>query len=216
MSNMSNMSNISNTENIKIIRRIEDINEDCWCRLIEENLNAAKKLGFGLFFETFKEYVENSAFSEDDILNICLKVNEAIWDDCPNAKGSEIKFDLEEEKSEPKSSLEQFGFKNPNDHNIEILKVYENYEQKEYVGVIIFKNNIFPMKWDSEGKSLTDDWDFNLEPIEYKQRLYTKPNNEGFLPKQKFKVSWTRDMSSSLESTGWRLATNEEIEKFKI
>ena len=206
---------------MKLIRKIEDINEDCWCRLTEENLNNLKKLGFQTAFETFEEYAEDSAFNGIDILNICLKVNEAIWDDYPNAKGPEIKFELEEEKSEPKNSLEQYGFKNPNSYDVEILKVYENKGKKEYVGSIILKNsNIFeddiiPMKWNSEGKALLG-LDFNLEPIEYKQRLYTKPNNEGFLPKQKFKVSWTRDMSDSLESTGWRLATNEEIERFKI
>lgn len=200
---------------MKIIRKIEDINEDCWCRLTKENFNATKKLGFGLYFETFEEYAENSAFDEDDILNICLKVNEAIWDDWTKAKGLEIKFGLEtEENSEPKNSLEQFGFKNPKGYNVEILKVYENRGKKEYVGSIFFEDDIIPNKWDSEGKALLG-LDFNLESIEYKQRLYTKPNNEGFLPKQKFKVSWTRDMSSALESTGWRLATNEEIENFK-
>ena len=200
---------------MKLIRKIEDINEDCWCRLTEENLNNLKKLGFQTAFETFEEYAENSAFNGIDILNICLKVNEAIWDDYSNAKGPEIKFELEEEKSEPKNSLEQYGFKNPNSYDVEILKVYENKGKKEYVGSIFFEDDIIPMKWDSEGKALLV-LDFNLEPIEYKQRLYTKPNNEGFLPKQKFKVSWTRDMSDSLESTGWRLATNEEIEGFKL
>lgn len=200
---------------MKIVRKIEDINEDCWCRLTKENFNAIKKLGIKMSYNSFEEYTEDSAFNGIDIFNICLKVNEAIWDDYPNAKGPEIKFELEEEKSEPKHSLEQYGFKNPNGYDIEILKVYEINGQKEYVGVIIFKDNVFPMKWDYEGKSLADNWNFNLEPIEYKQRIYTKPNNEGFEPKQKFKVSWTRDMSSSLESTGWRLATNEEIERFK-
>ena len=200
---------------MKLIRKIEDINEDCWCRLTEENLNNLKKLGFQTAFETFEEYAEDSAFNGIDILNICLKVNKAIWDDYPNAKGPEIKFELEEEKSEPKNSLEQYGFKNPNSYDVEILKVYENKGKKEYVGSIFFEDDIIPNKWNSEGKALLV-LDFNLEPIEYKQRLYTKPNNEGFLPKQKFKVSWTRDMSDSLESTGWRLATNEEIERFKI
>ncbi len=201
---------------MKIVRKIEDINENCWCRLTEENFSNLKKLGFKLNFETFEEYTKNSAFEEEDIFYIDSQCKLVFWDFSKKAVNiPEIKFKLEEEKSESKNSLEQYGFKNPNGYDVEILKVYENNGQKEYVGVIILKDNIFPMKWDYEGKSLTNDWNFNLEPIEYKQRLYTKPNNEGFLPKQKFKVSWTRDMSSSLESTGWRLATNEEIENFK-
>lgn len=208
---------MSNIENIKIIRKIEDINEDCWCRLTEENFNNLKKLGFELGFETFEGYEKNSVFEEEYIFYIDSQCKLIFWDSSKKAVNvPEIKFELgEEEKSESKNSLEQCGFKNPNGYDIEILKVYENNGQKEYVGVIVFEGDIIPMKWDYEGKSLTDDWNFNLEHIEYKQRLYTKPNNEGFLPKQKFKVSWTRDMSSSLESTGWRLATNEEIEKFK-
>lgn len=206
---------------MKIIRKIEDINEKSWCRLTKENFNNLKKLGIKTLYDSFEEYAEDTAFEEDDVLNISHEANEAIWIGCAYAEGLEIKFELEEEKSEPKNSLEQFGFKNPNSYDVEILKVYENKGKKEYVGSIILKNsNIFeddiiPMKWNSEGKALLG-LDFNLEPIEYKQRIYTKPNNEGFLPKQKFKVSWTRDMSDSLESTGWRLATNEEIERFKI
>ena len=203
---------MSNIENIKIIRKIENIDENCWCRLTEENFNNLKKLGFELVFETFEGYSKNSVFEEEDIFYIDSQHKLVYWDSSKKATNvPEIKFEL----GEPKNSLEQYGFKNPNGYNVEILKVYENNGQKEYVGVIVFKNNIFPMKWNFEGKSLTDDWNFNLESVEYKQRLYTKPNNEGFLPKQKFKVSWTRDMSSSLESTGWRLATNKEIENFK-
>lgn len=202
---------------MKIVRKIEDIDEDCWCRLTEENFNAIKKLGIKMSYNSFEEYINKPGFDETDIFYIYYEDKKfANWeDDDLDCNTPEIEFVLEEEKSEPKNSLEQYGFKNPNGYDIEILKVYENSVQKEYVGVIIFKNNIFPMKWDSEGKSLADNWNFNLEPIKYKQRLYTKPNTEGFEPKQKFKVSWTRDMSSSLESTGWRLATNEEIERFK-
>lgn len=200
---------------MKIVRKIEDINENCWCRLTEDNFNAIKKLGLRTAYNSFDDYTKTYEFRPFDIFTFKSGINEAQWNMRQSYKGPEIKFELEEEKSEPKHSLEQYGFKNPNGYDIEILKVYENSGQKEYVGVIIFKNNIFPMKWNFEGKSLTDDWNFNLEPIEYKQRIYTKPNNEGFLPKQKFKVSWTRDMSSALESTGWRLATNEEIENFK-
>lgn len=201
---------------MKIVRKIEDINENCWCRLTEENFNNLKKLGFELYFETFEEYTKNPAFDEEDIFYTNPQHKLVYWDYSKKAVNiPEIKFELEEEKSEPKNSLEQYGFKNPNGYDVEILKVYETNGQKEYVGVIVFKGDIIPMKWDYEGKSLADNWNFNLEPIEYKQRIYTKPNNDGFLPKQKFKVSWTRDMSSALESTGWRLATNEEIENFK-
>jgi len=201
---------------MKIIRKIEDINEDCWCRLTEENFNAVKRLGIKMSYDTFNEYTSKCKYNKSDIFYIPKGIKYANWYLGASARGQEIKFELEEEKSEPKNSLEQYGFKNHNnDYDVEILKVYEINGQKEYVGVIKFLDEIHPTSWDSEGKSLTDDWNFNLEPIEYKQRIYTKPNNEGFLPKQKFKVSWTRDMSSALESTGWRLATNEEIENFK-
>lgn len=196
---------------MKIVRKIEDIDETCWCRLTEENFSNLKKLGFELAFETFEEYAKNSAFEEEDIFYIDSQYKFVYWDFSKKAVNTpEIKFEL----GESKNSLEQYGFKNPNGYDVEILKVYEIDSKKEYVGVIIFKDNIFPMKWDYEGKSLTDD--FHLEPIEYKQRIYTKPNNPGFLPKQKFKISWTRDMSSSLEDTGWRLATNETIDNFKL
>ena len=207
---------MSNIENIKIIRKIEDINEECLSRLTEKNFNNLKKLGFKLTFETFERYAESSAFEEEDIFYV-TQYKVVYWT-YSEKEGiiPELKFELDEPKPEPKNSLEQYGFKNSNGYDVEILKVYENNGQKEYVGVIVLNNNIFPMKWNYEGKSLTDDLDFNLEPIEYKQRLYIKHNTEGFKPEKKFKVSWTRDMSSSLESTGWRLATNEEIENFKI
>lgn len=47
------------------------------------------------------------------------------------------------------------------------------------------------------------------------KKIYTKLNSPGFNPKQKFKVSWTEKMSKGLEESGWKLATNEEIEGFK-
>ena len=200
---------------MKIVRKIEDINEDCWCRLTEENFNNLRKLGIVTHFNTFNEYTSKNHYKKSDIFYFPKGTLFANWFTGVSAKGSEIKFELEEPKEDPKNSLEQYGFRNTNNVDIEILKVYEINGQKEYIGIVIFKGCIVPMKWDYEGKSLILNWNFHLEPIEYKQRLYTKLNTEGFSPKQKFKVSWTRDMSTSLESTGWRLANNEEIENFK-
>lgn len=196
---------------MKIVRKIEDINEDCWCRLTEENFNNLQKLGIKMCYDTFNEYTSKNNYKKSDIFYFPKGILFANWFTGVSAKGTEIKFELED----PKNSLEQYGFRNTSNVDIEILKVYEINGQKEYIGIVIFKGCIVPMKWDYKGKSLILSCNFHLEPIEYKQRLYTKLNTEGFSPKQKFKVSWTRDMSAGLESTGWRLANNEEIENFK-
>jgi hypothetical protein len=114
-----------------------------------------------------------------------------------------------------------YEFEKPTDFKVELLKAYS----KHIIGqVVTHKGRIYPCAWSFNGKqydsSPIDIFCQNMFPLkpikEYQQRIYTKQNVEGFKPTQKFKISWTKDMSRTLEDGGWILATNEEIEALKI
>ena len=49
---------------MKIVRKIEDINEDCWCRLTEENFNNLQKLGIKMCYDTFNEYTSKNNYKK--------------------------------------------------------------------------------------------------------------------------------------------------------
>ena len=108
--------------------------------------------------------------------------------------------------------VKELGFCNPKSFNIEILKIIGGRNDIEYIGTV---NNNVPAKWNAEGICLNLSSEYNLYK-EYKQRIYTKLNAKEFYPLQKFIVSSTEKMSTTLENQGWRLATNDEIEEFKI
>ena len=83
---------------MKIVRKIEDINEDCWCRLTEENFNAVKKLGIKMCYNSFDDYSNKREFEETDIFHIYYdeKIYANWEDEYLKCNALEIKFELEE------------------------------------------------------------------------------------------------------------------------
>lgn len=200
---------------MKIIKTKEDLlNGDFWCYATRENYNALQKLGITKFcYGSFQEYLDNCIFDTTDVFQFLHDATafEAKWYNRGDRRGEEFGFDFNSD-IQKSSSIEDYGFQEPSEFTVEILKVFKSDESTEYIGVI---NDNIPAKWNAEGKCLNPSAAYNLYR-EYKQRIYTKQNTTGFSPKQKFKVSWTEKMSLQLEQSGWKLATNEEIEGFKI
>lgn len=199
-----------------IVKRKEDICSGSWCRLTKENFDYISRLDIGLGYFKFEAYELNPMYKDTDIFifekNIFTDEVWVCWGCEEDGTGSEIVFDLDSDSNH----LSKYGFKNKNNIEIELVSSYIHKGISIYYGIIKPNDGrIMPSSWDSEGNNMSGH-DYHLEPLNYKQRIYTKPNNPGFLPEQKFKVSWTRDMSCSLEYTGWRLATNEEIDNFKL
>lgn len=107
--------------------------------------------------------------------------------------------------------ISRLEFLEPETFKAEIFKIFGGIDFVEYIGVV---NDNIPAKWLADGTCVNPGKGYTLYK-EYKQRIYTKLNSLGFNPKQKFKVSWTEKMSIGLEQSGWRLATNNEIQGFK-
>ena len=196
---------------MKLVKRIEDIQDDMWCRATEENFNVLRKLGLDCGQKVWKEISDDPSFLSTDILFIGENTIYFSWYDYADRSGDEFTFN--QEPQEPQGSLlSRLEFLEPETFKVEILKIFEGVGFVEYIGVV---NENIPAKWNSDGVCLNPSKGYSLFR-EYKQRIYTKENAPGFNPKQKFKISWTEKMSFGLEKSGWRLATNEEIESFKI
>lgn len=197
---------------MKIIKTAEDLlNGDFWCYATRENYDALQKLGITDFcYDSFDEFLNNPTKQRNDVFNLLADegLEEVHWYNYEDKIGEEFSFEFNVKSS----CIEDFGFQEPVGFSIEILKVYKSDETTEYIGVI---NDNIPAKWNSDGICVNPSAGYNLYR-EYKQRIYTKLNTPGFFPKQKFKVSWTEKMSQGLEQSGWKLATNEEIDAFKI
>lgn len=194
---------------MKIVKSREDIVDGMWCLATEGNFNALLELGFASrYHDTRNSLSTDKRFANTDIFKIdtsaCIFGWHSGWID---DRGEEISFDIKEQSS----SLSRLGFIEPETFKVEILKIV-NSKETEYIGVV---NENIPAKWNSDGVCLNPGKGYSLFR-EYKQRIYTKDNILGCNPKQKFKISWTEKMSLGLETSGWRLATNEEIESFKI
>ncbi len=197
---------------MKIIKYREDIVDGMWCRATEENFNALKNLGFDSWFHTWNEHTIEANFSETDVFLVNNKTNYIRWLGY-NVVESRDEFTFNQESQEPQGSL-FIGteFLEPETFKVEILKIFGGVGFVEYIGTI---NECTPAKWNSEGICLIHSEKYNLYKA-YKQKIYTKPNSHGFYPKQKFTISSTEKMSTSLEKQGWKLATNEQIESFKL
>lgn len=109
-------------------------------------------------------------------------------------------------------NLESLGFLTPETFIARVFLIHHSANSAEYIGCI---NNNTPAKWSFDGTCIFPGNTYSLFK-EYKQRIYIKENSPGFNPKQKFKISWTEKMSKQLEESGWRLATNDEIDGFKV
>lgn len=193
---------------MKIIKRIEDIQPNMWCRATKENFNALRELGLDSVQKVWKEISDDPSFLSTDILFIGNNTIYFYWNDYDDRSGDEFTFN-----QEPQGSLlSRLEFLEPETFKVEILKIFGGVGFVEYIGTI---NECIPAKWNSEGICLIPSEKYNLYK-EYKQKIYTKPNSHGFHPKQKFKISWTENMSQGLEQSGWKLATNEQIEGFKL
>ena len=205
---------------MKIVRTKEDISKNIWCKATEENFNALKKLGLCSYHSDWENISNEHNFLDTDILSIREEVNWFAWYDYVDRLGNE-EFVLDislkeecnifEESLIHKDNLEALGFLTPETFNARIFSIYKSDKTTEYIGVV---NKNIPAKWLADGTCVNPSKGYTLYK-EYKQKIYTKLNSPGFSPKQKFKVSWTEKMSISLEQSGWKLATNEEIDGFK-
>lgn len=200
---------------MKIVKRIEDIQGDMWCYATRENYYALKTLGYksSIIF-SWSDIINHESYKSDDIFLFNTSGNFG-WYELLYKQGIEVSFDLkngaEKESSPNITDLFLNKFVYPDNFNIEIFKILGTGKNIEYIGIV---NNI-PAKWDFNGVCVNPSKSYSLYR-EYKQRIYTKPNTAEFHPKQKFIISSTEKMSSTLEKQGWRLATNDEIEEFKF
>lgn len=193
---------------MKIVKTKEDITKNTWCRATEENFNALKKIGLSNYHSDWESISDEHNFLDTDILLIADEVNYFHWYDYADRDGDE--FVLEESLIH-RGNLESLGFLTPETFNAQIFSIYNSANETEYIGVV---NKNIPAKWVSDGTCVNPSKGYTLYK-EYKQKIYTKLNSSGLKPKQRFKISWSEMMSLGLEQSGWRLATNEEIESFK-
>jgi hypothetical protein len=190
---------------MKVVKTKEDIKGPMWCKATEENFNYLQKIGISCWHNNYKSLCNEPNYLDSDVF--CFtdgsKNDYAVWSYYEDRKGEEFMFE--------ESAINNFGFLIPETFEAEIFKVYVSKDTTEYIGVV---NKNIPAKWLADGTCVNPSSGYTLYK-EYKQRIYTKPNSPGLYPKQKFKISWTNNMSIGLEQSGWRLATNDEIEGFK-
>lgn len=192
-----------------IVTSKEDIKPGMYCVATESNFNKLKKLGFQLGYNNFENYLNNPTFRNSDIFTFKYSPI-ADWEPIVSATSLGL-FEFQFQEETGKFNIQQFGFEEPMNFKAQIFTRYMNFGYIEFIGSV---NGNVPAKWDINGICLNLSSEFNLYK-EYKQRIYTKPNSPGFYPKQKFKISWTEAMSKGLEQSGWKLATNEEIDGLK-
>ena len=205
---------------MKIVKTKEDITKNTWCRATEENFNYLKKLGLSSYsyHSDWESISDEHNFLDTDILLIGEEVSYFAWHDYVDGLWCEefvLDILLKEESEESllyKGNLESLGFLTPETFNARIFSIYNSANETEYIGVV---NKNIPAKWVSDGTCVNPSKGYTLYK-EYKQKIYTKLNSSGLKPKQRFKISWSEMMSLGLEQSGWRLATNEEIENFKL
>ena len=195
---------------MKIVKTKEDITKNSWCRATEENFNALKKLGLRNSHSDWESMSNKYNFLDTDILFIG-EDNYFSWYDYSDKSGEEFVLDILLKEEYQSSLLSRLGFIEPETFKAEIFKIFGAIDFVEYIGVV---NDNIPAKWLADGTCVNPGKGYTLYK-EYKQRIYTKLNSLDFKPKQKFKVSWTEKMSNGLEQSGWRLATNDEIQGFK-
>lgn len=193
---------------MKLVKTKEDITKNTWCRATEENYNTLKNFGLDCYHGDWESISVEHNFLDTDILLIGEEVSYFAWFDYDDELGEE--FVLEESLIH-RGNIESHGFLTPETFIAQIFSIYQSANATEYIGVV---NKNIPAKWLADGTCVIPGEKYNLYN-EYKQRIYTKHNSPGFYPKHRFKISWTEKMSLGLEKSGWRLATNEEIEGFK-
>jgi len=192
---------------MKIVKTKDDIVGDMYCAATKENYEKLIKLGYDAWKCSNEYFYKLPRYELTDVIQLSTNYNTMHWYDEIDKRGTEFKF----EDAQDDLSLHALGFLEPETFNVKIFSCYTSNDVKEYIGVV---NGYLPAKWNSDGICLNPSKGYNLYR-EYKQVLYTKDNNPGFYPKQKFIVSRTELNSKHLEETGWRKATNAEIETFK-
>ena len=103
-------------------------------------------------------------------------------------------------------NLNRLGFEIPSKE----LNINEIFFKDKYNIIHGRVNNDEIIRWLSSGVCCTHPDKYNLVKI-HKQTIYVKDNSEGFYPKRKLKVSWTKDMNNHLEETGWKKVSKEEL-----
>lgn len=158
------------------------------------------------------------------------------WEDCFNNKVWEDIEWVEESKTEIEQTIseeptktfvnnfEQYGFKG--DFDGEILKEIDG----KLIGYIKENGKVLTIEWNNgigtlieAGYQMIYYSKYNLTPIikewyDEDYWIFVKdrgveghPNN----PQKKFKFAWTEGMCKNLRESGWRLASDEELELMK-
>ena len=105
-----------------------------------------------------------------------------------------------------KINFTDFGFEIPSEE----LNINEIFFKDRYNIIHGRVNNDEIIRQFSNGVCCTHPDKYNLVKIP-KQTIYVKDNSEGFYPKRKLKVSWTKDMNKSLEGAGWKKVSKTEL-----
>lgn len=101
-------------------------------------------------------------------------------------------------------NFDSFGFHEPHFKGVELFF-------KDKHDILHGKYDNEAIRWDKDGICSTHIDLYRIYPINNKQTIYVKDNSEGFYPKRKLKVSWTKDMNNHLEETGWKKVSKEEL-----
>lgn len=191
-----------------------DLPDNCFCDTNQQNFDRLVVLGFNFVgfrtgvINSFKQLSDRVTLRIDDVFQ--MNPNDRSFYLCGHniAAGTKINFFKKEseEQSPPTIFIKPVGF------NIEILKEIKTNNGLEYYGLVYDNDVTIIVTWNETGECCYKKYSLHKE---YKQTMFTKLNSEGFYPSRKFKFSWTADMSKHLEESGWRRATDEEIEGFK-
>lgn len=154
------------------------------------------------------------------------------WADCLNKEIWEDLEWVEESKTEVKqpiksfiNNFEQYGFKG--DFDGEILKEFDD----KFVGFVKENGVFYAMEWHKKGNNPAEAFyanfayssQYSLTPIvkewyEEDYWIFVKDRGENSYsnsPQKKFKFAWTEGMCKNLRESGWRLASDEELELMK-
>ena len=152
--------------------------------------------------------------------------NNKVWENVEWVEEKESKPELEQTISEESTesfvnNFEQYGFKGNFDG--EILKELDD----KLIGCILENGKVYAMEWYKNGDNSANASyhrihysKYNLTPIvkewyEEDYWIFVKDRGENSYPnspQKKFKFAWTEGMCKNLRESGWRLASDEELE----
>ena len=148
--------------------------------------------------------------------------NNKVWEDIEWVEEKEIEQTISEEPTKTfVNNFEQYGFKG--DFDGEILKELDD----NLIGCILENGKVYAMEWYKNGDNPAEASyqkiyysQYSLTPIikewyEEDYWIFVKDRGENSYPnnpQKKFKFAWTEGMCKNLRESGWRLASDDELE----